>query len=369
MKRRTLLQRACASMVVAAGTVRANTRIRIGVPLPFTGVQSEVANDLRAGYEMAFVRASDRGLNIEAIWADDEARADNTARLVEQFARDRSILATTGIVGTPHAKAAVPRAVVGGLPVVGIRSGAAELRDGTKGVYHLRASYTDELSNMVKVIHGAGLTRLAVVYSADAFGTAATAHVQKTATALGLTLVANEPSDRGGVGITAAVAKALDPARRATALLMLVLEGPMLKGVAHARQHMGFVSPVFCMSFCATRRLAEANEAHLVGLGLVSAFPLPRTDLSALAEGFRLSAVAWHRPGIIHSLTAFEGYLYGAVLSAALLRAQEATRSGLMAALGSPQNVGGIRVDFDAQYVGYRYLRLLYKSATGVMRA
>ncbi len=369
MKRRTLLHGASASLAVATGTVRANTRIRVGVPLPFTGVQSEVANDLRAGYEMAFVRANDSGLNIEAIWADDEAKADNTARLVEQFARDRSILATTGIVGTPHAKAAVPRAVVGGLPVVGIRSGAAELRDGTKGVYHLRASYTDELTSMVKVIHGAGLTRLAVVYSADAFGTAASAHVEKMAAALGLTLVANEPSDRGGADITAAVGKALDRDRRATALLMLVLEGPMLKGVAHARQHMSFLSPVFCMSFCATRRLAEANEPHLVGLGLMSAFPLPRTDLSALADKFRLSAVAWHRPGIIHSLTAFEGYMYGAVLSTALLRAKETTRYGLMAALSLPQDVGGIRVAFDAQYVGYRYLRLVYKSGTGVMRA
>lgn len=369
MKRRILLQGACASLALASATVRANPRIRVGVPLPFTGVQSEVANDLRAGYEMAFMRAKDSGLNVEPIWADDEAKADNTARLVDQFARDPSILATTGIVGTPHAKAAVPRAVVGGLPVVGIRSGAIELRDGSRGVYHLRASYSDELTNMVRVIQGAGLSRLAVVYSADAFGTAASAHVEKVAAALGVTVVANEPSDRSGSDVAAAVAKAVDPAKRATALLLLVLEGPMLKGVAHARQSMSFLSPVFCMSFCATRRLAETNEAHLVGLGLVSAFPLPRTDLSELAERFRASAVAWHRPGVIHSLTAFEGYLYGSVLSAALLRAKDSSRAGLMTALSAPREVGGIRVAFDAKNVGYRYLQLVYKSATGVMRS
>lgn len=369
MKRRVLIQGAGASLALATGIVRANPRIRIGVPLPFTGVQSEVANDLRAGYEMALMRGKESGLNVEAVWADDEAKADATARLVDQFAHDSSIVATSGIVGTPHAKAAVPRAVVGGLPVVGIRSGAVELRDGAKGVYHLRASYADELTTMVKVIQGAGLSRLAVVYSADSFGTAASAHVSRMAAALGVTLVASEPADRSGSDVAAAVAKAIQPSKGATALLLLVLEGPMLKGVAHARQSMSFLSPVFCMSFCATRRLAEADDPNLVGLGMVSAFPLPRTDLTLLAARYRESAVAWHRPGVVHSLTAFEGFMYGSVLTSALLRAKEPTRAGLIAALGVPQEVGGVRVAFDSNNVGYRYLQLVYKSGTGVMRA
>ncbi|OYU43791.1 MAG: hypothetical protein CFE44_16465, partial [Burkholderiales bacterium PBB4] len=317
----------------------------------------------------AFSRAKGIGVNIEAIWADDEAKAENTAKLVEQFARDQSIVATTGIVGTPHAKAAVPRAVAGGLPVVGIRSGAAELRDGAKGVYHLRASYTDELTNMVKVIHGAGLERLAVVYSDDAFGTAAAAHVTKAAAALGVQLVSNVPADRSGSNVVAAVSQAVAPAKQASALLMLVLEGPMITGVAHARRALSFVNPVFCMSFCATKRLAESTEQNLVGLGLVSAFPLPRTDLSVLAERFRQSAQTWHRPGVIHSLTAFEGFLYGSVLTSSLMRAREPSRQGLLTALAPPQEVGGIRVDFDTRNVGYHYLQLVYKSATGVLRA
>ncbi|CAD5366825.1 Peripla_BP_6 domain-containing protein [Rubrivivax sp. A210] len=369
MKRRGLLQGAGAALALASGVVRASPRLRIGVPLPFTGVQSEVANDLRAGYEMAFAHASEAGLNLEPVWADDEAKADQTARLVEQFARDRSILATTGIVGTPHAKAAVPRAVVGGLPVVGLRSGAVELRDGTRGVYHLRASYTDELTRMVRTIGGASLNRLAVVYSNDAFGTAAAAHVAGIVAEHGVTVVSNEPAERGGSDIQAAVSKALDPSKHAKALLLLVLEGPMLKGVTHARTKMSFLAPVFCMSFCATRRLAEATDPNLVGLGLVSAFPLPRTDLSPLADHFRKVAVDWSRPGVIHSLTAFEGYLYGSVLASAIRRAPDTSRAGLVAALNAPQEVGGIRVAFDSKLVGYHYLQLIYKSGTGVLRA
>ncbi len=369
MKRRTLIQAACASLATASSLVQANTRIRVGIPLPFTGVQSEVANDLRAGYEMAFANAGRTGLAIEPVWADDHAQPDKTALIVDSFARDAAFVASTGIVGTPNAKAAVPLAVRGTLPIVGIRSGAAELRDGSPGVYHLRASYTDELSAMVKVIAGTSMTRLAVVYSDDAFGRAAMAHVELVSPGLGVTIVSKQAAERAGGNVTEAVAKAVDPALKPGALLLLVLEGPMLRATQYARSTMGFLNPVFCMSFCATRRLAEASDAALTGLGLMSAFPLPRTDLTGLASGFRSVASAWHRPGVVNSLTAYEGYMYGSVLARALQRAPEPTRRGLMAAMATPQDVGGVRVAFDDKFVGYRFLQLVYKSGTGALRA
>lgn len=369
MKRRAVLHGAGAAALLASRGVWAGPSVRVGIPLPFTGVQAEVANDLRSGYELAFARAKVGGVAIDALWADDEAKPELTAKLVENFSRDRSIIATTGIVGTPHAMAALPRAVAGGLPVVGLRSGAAELRNGAKGVYHLRASYADELTAMVKAIHGAGLTRLAVVYSNDAFGTAASAHVTKVAAALAVQVVSNVPAQRSGADVVEAVTVAVDPSKRASALLMLILEAPMITAAAHARRALSFVNPIFCMSFCATKRLAESVDPQLAGLGLVSAFPLPRTDLSVLAERFRQSAQSWHRPGVIHSLTAFEGFLYGSVLASTLARAKELSRQGLVAALTPPQDIGGIRVEFDVRNVGYRHLQLIFKSSTGVLRA
>lgn len=369
MKRRTLMQGACASALGVAGVARAASAVKVGIALPFTSVQSEVALDLRTGYELAFTNAGLQGVDIEPVWADDESKAEKTAQIVEGFGRDRSIVATTGIVGTPHAKAALPRAVAAGLPVVGLRSGAVELRDGARGVYHLRASYADELSRTIAVIRGAGLQRLAVVYSQDAFGTAALEHVRQAAAAAGITLVTTEPADRNGADIQAAVARAIAPGRHASAMLMLVLEAPMLKGVAHARTALSYLSPIYCMSFCATRRLADASDAYLVGLGLQSAFPLPRTDLSALASGFRRLALQANKPGAVNSLTAFEGYVYGSVLGAALQRAREPSRAGLTAALAAPLDVGGLRVAFDGLGVGYHHLQLVYKSGTGVIRA
>jgi ABC-type branched-subunit amino acid transport system substrate-binding protein len=371
MKRRTLLYGACAAVAASSvGTLaRAGSRIRVGVPLPFTGVQAEVANDLRSGYEMAFAQAGRVGLEIEPVWADDQAKPDQTALLVDSFARDASFVATTGIVGTPHAKAALPLAARGALPVVGLRSGAIELRDGTPGIYHLRASFTDELTAISRVISGSGSGRLAIVYSDDAFGQASVAHVEKIAASVGLSIVSKVAAERSGSNIVQSVTQALQPNLKAAALLLLVLEGPMIRATLHARQKLSFIAPVYCMSFCATRRLAESDDPSLVGLGLMSAFPLPRTDLSPLARGFRTVAADWHRGGVINSLTTFEGFLYGSVLVRGLQRAPEPTRRGLVAAMTTPQDVGGIRVAFDDKLVGYRYLQLIYKSRTGILRA
>ena len=48
------------------------------------------------------------------------------------------VVALSGIVGTPHAEAGLKAAKAGGLPVVGIRSGARHLRNGEPTVFHLR---------------------------------------------------------------------------------------------------------------------------------------------------------------------------------------------------------------------------------------
>lgn len=369
MKRRALLRGVCAAAVGGIATVHASSRLRVGIPLPFTGVQAEVANDLRAGYEMAFANAGRLGLAIEPVWADDLAQPDKTALLVDSFARDASFVATTGIVGTPHAKAALPMARRGLLPVVGIRSGAAELRDGKPGLYHLRASFSDELTAIVQVISGATLQRLAVVYSDDAFGKAAMAHVAQVAPTLGVTVVSSVPAERSGKDILDAVDRALEPGRKPGALLMLVLEGPMLRATEHARTQRLFLHPVFCMSFCATRRLAESKDVYLEGLGLMSAFPLPRTALSPLADGFRAVAADWHRAGVVNSLTSFEGYMYGSVLLRALQQAPERSRQGLVRSMSALRDVGGVQLAFDSTNVGFRYLQLIYKSRGGLLRA
>lgn len=372
-KRRSLLVGCATASMVAPGFLRharASSKVRVGIPLPLTSVQGEVAAELQLGYELALQRARRLGgVEIEPLWADDKSVPESTALAVERFGKDPGVLAVSGIVGTPHAKAALPAAVSSGLPIVGLRSGAAELRDGRRGVYHLRASFADELTMMVRMISSIGGLKLAVVFSDDAFGRGSLGHVQTVAAARGLQLGKIVAADRNGADIEEKVSAALAPAEGTGALLMLMISAPMLKGLRHAREKLNFVSPVFAMSFCATRYLAESRDAYLTGLGLVTAFPLPRISHGNGFGGlFQVEAANAGKQGAINSLTAFEGFIYGTVLASAINKAQGQSREALVKALASSIAINGERVAFDGLNVGYHYLKVIHKGANGPLR-
>lgn len=347
---------------------RAASVARVGIPLPLTGVQKEVASELKEGYKLAFDRSRRRGgIEILPLWQDDRSDAALTSSFVESFGKDKAVLACSGIVGTPHAKAALPAAANYGLPVIGLRSGANELRDGRKGVYHLRASFGDELRMMVRMISSIGL-KLGVVYSNDAFGAGSIGHIQSIAPSMGLNLGKVVSADRNGADIEAKVASVVDIKEGSSALLLLMIANPMQRGLKYAREKLQYPNPAFCMSFCANRYLAESGDAHMAGLGFASAFPLPRIAMSGAANAFREEAVLAGSPETVNSLTSLEGFMYGSVLASAIERAQQPTRAAVMHALEAPLTIGGDVVKFDSRLVGYEYLRILHKSRDGKLR-
>lgn len=373
MNRRHTL-RVISSAALACGPAvltyaRAASKVRVGISLPLSSVQAGVASDLQAGLSLAFARGRELGVEVAPEWEDDKSDPDRTASAIGAFARDGSFVATTSIVGTPHAIKALPLAVQAGLPVVGLRSGATELRDGRPGVYHLRASFNDELSRMLKHAAGANLGRIAVVYSDDAFGRAAMAHARGIAPNHQVELAATLAAERNGSNVERMVTAAVNAsARQPLGLLLLMIAEPMEKGLRHARDVLKYPNTVFAMSFCATRTLAESRVPYMQGLGVMSAFPLPRVDVSPLSQDFVRLAQRL-KPGTEQSLSSYEGFVYGSTLVQGLVSAREPTRQGLRQALRPSLNVGGYRIAFDAANVGFNYLQTLRKSHDGILRA
>lgn len=370
MARRALLMKAGA-LGLGAWPVRrglAAVKARVGVVLPFTGAQAEIAHDLQQGYTCAFKQAAGVGHQIEPLWEDDQGDAERTAKWVSKWARDPSVLATSGIVGTPHALLAIPEAVRAGLPVVGIRSGATALRTGTPGVFHLRASFEEEIALILKHIQGTGLNRLSVVYPQDAFGVEAVQHLRSSAERLGLVVAVALPCDRGGADVHAAVEEAVHLGQRVSSLVMLTLPDVTQTAVIHARTRCSYVNPVFCMSFCATRGLAEAKHPALEGLALASPFPLPWSSEAPLVTRFRHMIKEAGQAPLLNSMAALEGFIYGSTLAATLAQSVDMGRAALQSTLRRPIDLGGLKIQFDARNVGYRYLQMVYKSRSGGLR-
>lgn len=376
--RRSLLQALVASAAGAAwAPAFAVQRARVGVILPLTGVQSAVANELLIGYRLAVESGKRLGVELELVVEDDRSEAARTKEAVARLGADSGVVAVSGIVGTPHAAAAIPAARAAGLPLLGLRSGAAELRDGKDLVYHLRSSYEDELSRMLQMIAGLPIEAgkapaLSVVYSNDSFGKGALAHLRRQTQGSNVRIVAAEAADRNGADVDAVTRRAVDPKLKADALLLLLITKPAVGALRTARGT-GFYGPTFAMSFNAGGELLAVENRQLIrGLGLVSAFSLPRASTDSLATGFRGEALAAGKPEVIASLSAFEGYVYGRALVGAVARAgRDLSRESVVAALNARAGirVGAESVTFDANRVGREHLQIVYVDRDGLLRS
>ena len=377
IQRRKLLALSAASATLGTFSLPARSAqgSALGLSLPLTGAQAQVGKELLIGYEIAqMAHAPDLALRV----LDDAGTADLTAANVAAFAGAPGIIASSGIVGTPNAQAAMEVIRKSGLPVVGLRSGVASLRTGEEGVYHLRATYESEIDAMVASLRTI-YRRIIVIYNEDSFGIAMRnyldAALQSSNAARPLEPLAIQsrlPLDRDNKAsgkTTDDVVRQLheiytSPAVQGTptAIIMLSLTGATVSMVKKMHRE-AIVSPVFAMSFVATSTVATIPDPALSGMGLISAFPFPWASMQPMVSGFRRAAKAAKRDQAINSMTSFEGYFYGAVAALAWRRA--GSRDRMTKALDLGVVLGDSTIHFDANKVGFNYLQVVYKSASG----
>jgi branched-chain amino acid transport system substrate-binding protein len=352
--RRTFLSSTAAvAAVLATPAVAAREQPVVGISLPLTGVQEVPAREMRSGYQAALQGAAD------IVFLDDHSSADKVAQHMKELAADPGILATSGIVGTPQAKKGLPEAVSGGLPVVGIRSGAGELRDGNPLVFHLRASFESEISAVLKVASVYG--NLGILYSDDDFGRGAHAHARTVAPVHGTKIKEALPVERNGSNVRQQAAR-LARMQPLGSILLCLISKPAQEATTELRLQHKIVAPIFGMSFIATSQLALTQERQYDGLALVSAFPLARIDVRELPSLFRTKMRETKQEALIASTTAWEAFFYGSVLREAIVRGAS-NRRAVQTYLSTtrPIDVRQIELKFDALRVGYRHLELLRK--------
>lgn len=369
MRRRTLVSLATLAVVTHAAFgqsawSKGNERI-IGLSLPLTGVQAEVGKDLEQGYRLA-LKASGSEYQLQVL--DDGGEAPRTATNVQAFVGNTNVIAMSAIVGTPHAQAAIPIATDGGLPIVGIRSGAKFLRKGQSGVFHLRSSYEDELDAIARMCDGMGLKSVAIIHSADSFGEGSRKHLVEALQNKGIVALPPMPVQRDGSNIpdvTAKCAEAVSVKDMPTGVVLLMISKPMSDAAKELRLKHKILLPIIAMSFTATKSVTSDVIPHLSGLGLVSAFPIPATSISELSRQFRRDCDKHGVPDLKGSLTAFEGYFY----ATAVIKTGAQSRTEVVQKMNAGVRIVDQLVKPDSQMVGYRYLEVVMKSSDGKLRS
>lgn len=372
---------AASASLAAPLCLRAQPAIKIGLTLPLSGAPgvrnaiqagatADVGLDFLAGFQQA-VAAERRGQPIEVLELDDAYKPEQAAANVEALAR-QDVIAISGLWSTAHAQAALPVAARLRLPVVGMRSSAAELRRGDNPwAFHLKASDADELNAVLKTFASMSLPRVGVLYADEPGHRDLLKHMQ----AAGASLTRALAVDPASPGKLAAAAREIVAAPGTQSVLLLMPTEAVVDTMMELRgRGSAYMAPVCTLSQVISRPFAESRERALNGLGVASPFSNPAFSRTEVAVRFREAMIDRDLDALTRSFSAFEGFVYGSVITRTLveMKAKAApTRQTLAAALrGRQMNLGGLPIRFDERQVGHQAVHLLYKyAAEGTLKA
>lgn len=364
--RRKLIFSGGAAIASAPFVARASVTPVLGLSLPLTGVQAANAQDMLEGYQLASA-AMGNSFRIEVL--DD---GSDPARTVENIKKIEAmgVLATSGIIGTPHAQAAVPVASAAGLPVIGMRSGASSLRNGDPGVFHMRSSFDAELIRLATIIAGGGNKSVNILYSDDSFGKSSVKTMEVALNKLGVAAPNPVAVSRNGENLASSVdllAIRAKAEKEQSAIVLLVIAGPFIEATRLLREKHKVIMPILGMSHVVNRKLISESNAGFAGLGVMLAFPLPRVNKDLVAQKYRSIAIASKKPELIESLSVFEGFFYGMTFGAAVREiGAGGGRKDLASAMRKGFSYDGLTVSMNSKNEGYGFIDVAYKnSVTG----
>jgi branched-chain amino acid transport system substrate-binding protein len=327
-----------------------DTEILIGQSCQLTGPLAALSSEVRQGASLYFdhINATGgiRGRKIKVIALDDaydpKKAAENTRTLIEQ----EKVLALFQYAGTPPALAAVPVAEEAGVPFITPFTGSDALRKKfSPQVFNIKAGYSAELETMVKQLATIGVTKVAVAYLNNPFGTDGLASVEKAAAASGVSLVAKAPVevDRSKIDLAVdTIAKAGPQA------IIVVSAGKPSIDFVDAYLKAGHRSTFYMLSVISNAQLVAALGERARGIVVSQVVPSPWNQGIAVSREFQALA----RKADIKDFTfsQMEGFVSAKFLVEGLKRAgNKPTRESLARGLETMAKVdlGGFVVELS----------------------
>lgn len=305
-----------------------------------------------------------RGEKIKLISMDDGFNPDRTLVNVKELIEKHNAVALVGLRGTANLLKIMPTAQAAGIAEIGNTAGAKSLRDPyMPGIYHLRASTTDEIEASINHAWTIGITRIAAMYQDDAFGKEGLDAFVSALKKRGATPAAVAPVPRG----TSDVAKAIDviAAAKPQAVMLIGQAKPaaaFIKGIRAKG-----VNPQFFLLSIASGLHAELKEPS-AGVIVSQVMPYPFIELgSPVVREYQ--AIISQTADKKYSYNSMEGFLNAKLAARAIQKTSgPVTRAKIIAALDSMNNedLGGFIIRYGKQNnLGSRYVNLTMIRADG----
>ena len=334
--------------------------LTIGCSASLTGPLAGVGRDIKQGAEAALAQVTARGgihgRMVQLQILDDGYVPQRTTENVQQMISQGSAFALMSCVGTPNNAGILPMIEDAGIPYVAPFTGASSLRKGARNVFHVRASYTDEVRRLVQRLAGMGLKDIGVVYLDNAYGREMLEDSTRFLAEQGLKPLVQVALATDGKNLSDVLAK-VGQARPAAVLLATAgaVSVELVRGLKTNNPGVLMAGLSVTLTSEGLKQLGDAGS----GLALTMVMPDPTRAKTALVRDYQ---AAMRARGVQEfNLGTLESYTNTRVLAEGLERAgADPTRSKLRTALAGIRNLdlGGLVIDYSGQapYVGSRFV-------------
>lgn len=334
--------------------------LTIGCSASLTGPLAGFGRDIKQGAEAALAQINARGgihgRMVQLQILDDGYVPQRTTENVQQMISQGSAFALMSCVGTPNNAGILPMIEDAGIPYVAPFTGASSLRKGARNVFHVRASYTDEVRRLVQRLAGMGLKDIGVVYLDNAYGREMLEDSTRFLAEQGLKPLVQVALATDGKNLSDVLAK-VGQARPAAVLLATAgaVSVELVRGLKTNNPGVLMAGLSVTLTSEGLKQLGDAGS----GLALTMVMPDPTRAKTALVRDYQ---AAMRARGIQEfNLGTLESYTNTRVLAEGLERAgADPTRSKLRTALAGIHNLdlGGLVIDYSGQapYVGSRFV-------------
>ena len=343
--------------------------LTIGCSAALSGPLAGFGTDLRQGAEAAIAQINARGgvhgRALQLHMVDDGYVPQRTIDNVKQMLGQGSAFALLSCVGTPNNTAILPMVEEAGIPYVAPLTGASSLRKNARSVFHVRASYTDEVQRLVQRLMGMGVKEIGIVFLDNAYGRELLEDANRALAAAGGKASVQAALATDGKNLDAVVAQ-VDAVHPSAVLLVTAGAAtvPLVRGLRKVLPGVLMAGVSASLTGDAYKQLGETGR----GLAVTMVMPDPNKGRTAVVREYQAAMKV--RGQQEFGLGSLEGYVNMRVLAEGLERAgSDPTRSKLRSALAGIRNwdMGGFVVDYSGQapYVGSRYIDLGVLSSAG----
>ena len=357
-------------VVFALLGLAAQAQILIGQTAGFTGSVAAGVKETTDGATLYIdhvnAKGGVRGQKLQLLSLDDKfdpkLAGENARILIEE----KNVVAMFLTRGTPHAEAIIPWLDKYGVPLVGPSTGAMVLHQPVrKHVFNVRATYQREAEKAITHLASTGISRIAVVYADDSFGSDGLAGAQKGLLVAKLTAAAVQKFDRAKPDFSK-IAPMIVQANVQSVLL--VASGATVADAIKAFKAAGSAAQYVTLSNNASSGFITSLGSNGVGVIVTQVFP-QSFDFAFVKECLGL-ARAKKMSGVSPAM--LEGFVAAKVLVEALNRSgANPTRERLLAALEGMAkfDVGGLELGYSpTDHTGLDFADLSIISRDGKFR-